>query len=106
MIPYGLTDIKREVNQAKTKLQFQVVDTKKDTLISASASLALNLATLNVNDDHVNDEIHGIQITKRKTNSDLLSKKKTLEKYGDISDLLGCLPGDLYLEVDKSVRPV
>ena len=66
MIPYGVIDIKCEVNQVKTKLEFQVVDTKKDPLISASASLALNVVTLNVNNDQVNDEIHDMKITKRK----------------------------------------
>ena len=42
------------------------------------------------------------KITKRKTNGDLLSKKKILEKYGDF-DTLGCFPGYLHLEVDKSI---
>ena len=79
MIPYGVIDIKREVNQANTKLQFQVVDTKKDPLISASASVALNLVTLNVNNEQVNDEIHGIKITRSKTNEDIVSKKKIFE---------------------------
>ena len=32
------------------------------------------------------------KITKRKTNGDLLSKKKILEEYGDF-DTLGCFPG-------------
>lgn len=41
IIPYGIIDMKFEVNQAKTTLQFQVVHTKRDPLISASASLAL-----------------------------------------------------------------
>ena len=59
-------------------MKFQVVDTKKDPLISASAIVKLNLVTLNVNNDQVNDEIHGINITKRKKNGDLLSKKKIL----------------------------
>ena len=105
MIPYGVTDKICEVNQAKAKLQFQVVDTKKDPLISASASLALNLVTLNVNNDQVNDEIHDIKITK-KTNGDLLFKKKILEEYGDFFDTPGCLPGELHLKVDESMRPV
>ena len=96
MIPYGIIDIKCEVNQAKTKLQFQVVDTKKDPLISASGSLALNLVALNVGNDQVNDEIHDIKITKRNTNEDLLSKRKISEEYG-------CLHGELHLEVDKSI---
>ena len=99
MIPYGVIDIKCEVNQAKTKLQFQVVDTKKDPLISASASLALNLVTLNVNNDQVNDKIHDIKITKRKTNRDILSMKKILGEYGDVFDVFGCLPKELHLEV-------
>ena len=81
MIPYGIIDIKCKVNQANTKLQFQVADTKKDTPILISASLALNLVTMNVNNDQVNYEIHSIKITKRKTNGDLLSKKKILEQY-------------------------
>ena len=42
-------------------------------------------------------------MTKIKTNGDLLSKKKILEEYGDVFDTLGCLPGELYLEVDKSI---
>ena len=42
MIPYGVIDIKCEVDQAKAKLQFKVVDTKKDLLISSSTSLELN----------------------------------------------------------------
>ena len=42
MIPYGIIDIKCEVNQTKTKLQFKVVGTEKDLLISASTSLELN----------------------------------------------------------------
>ena len=77
------------MNQVKTKLQFQVVDTKNDPLILASASLALNLVTLNVDNDQVSDEIHDIKITKRKTNGDLLFKKKILEEYGDVFDTLG-----------------
>ena len=48
----------QEVKQPKTKLQFQVVDAKKDPLISASASLALNLVTLNINNEQVNDKLH------------------------------------------------
>ena len=67
MIPYGIVDIKCEVNQAKTRLQFQGVDTKKDLLTSASASLALNLVTLNVSNDQLND----IKIIKRKANRHL-----------------------------------
>ena len=106
MIPYGVIDIKCEVNQVKTKLQFQVVDTKNDLLISASASLALNLVTLNEGKYQVNDEMHDIKITIRKTNGDLLSKKKILEEYGDVFDTLGCVPGELHLEVDKSIRLV
>lgn len=47
-----------------------------------------------------------MKITKRKTNTNLLSKKKILEQYGDFFDTLGCLPGDLHLEVHKSIRPV
>ena len=80
MIPYNVIDIKCKMNQAKTTLQFQVVDTKKDPLISVSASLALYLVTLNVNNDQVNDKIHEIKIIKTKTNVDLLSKKKMLEE--------------------------
>ena len=102
MIPYCVIDTKCEVNQAKPKLQFQVVDTKKDPLISASASLAVNLVTLNVNNDQVNDTIHAIKIAKRKTNGDLLSEKKILEEYGDVFDTICCLPEELRLEVEAS----
>ena len=98
--------IKYDVNQTKTKWQYQRVDTKNDPLKSASASLALNLVTLNVSNEQVNDDIHCIKIPKRKTNGDLLSKKKILEEYGDVFDTLGCLPGMLHLEVDKSTQPV
>ena len=79
-----------------------MVDTKKGSLISASASLTLNLVILNVN----NEKMNGINITKRKTIGDLLSKKKILEEYGDDFGTLGCLPGELHLEVDKSIWPV
>ena len=107
IIPYGIIDIKCELNQAKTKLQFhQVVDTKKDPLISASASLPLHLVTLNVKNDQVNDKIHDIKITKRKTNGNILPKMKTLQEYEDVFDTLGCLPGKLPLEVDKSIQPI
>ena len=37
---------------------------------------------------------------------DLLSKKKILEEYGDVFDRLGCLPGELPIEIDKSIQPV
>ena len=102
MIQYDIINIKCEVNQAKTKLQFQVVDTKKDPVISASARLALNLITMNVNNDEVNDEIHGIKIIKGKTNGDLISKKKILEEYGNVFDRLGGFPGELHPEVESS----
>ena len=69
-----------------------MIDTKEDPPILASASVALNLATLNVNNDKVNKNIHRIKITKRKTNGDLLSKKKIFEEYGDVFDTLGCSP--------------
>ena len=72
---------------SKNQITVPSVDTKKDPLISASASVALNLVTLNVNNHHVNDQIHDIQI-KRKTNWDLLSKKKISEEYGDFVDTL------------------
>ena len=107
IIPYGIIDIKCELNQAKTKLQFhQVAETKKDPLISASASLPLHLVTLNVKNDQVNDKIHDIKITKRKTNGNILPKMKTLQEYEDVFDTLGCLPGKLPLEVDKSIQPI
>ena len=108
IIPYRIIDIKCELNQAKTKLQFhQVVDTKKDPLISASASLPLHLVTLNVKNDQVNDKIHDMKITKRKTNGNILPKMKTLQEYEDVFDTLGCLPGKLPLvEVDKSIQPI
>lgn len=47
IMPHDVIDIKCEVYQAKTNLKFQAVDTKKDPLISASASLVLTLVTLN-----------------------------------------------------------
>ena len=98
--------IKYDMNQTKTKWQYQWVDTKNDPLKSASASLALNLVTLNVSSEQVNDDIHCIKIPKRKTNGDLLSKKKILEEYGDVFDTLECLPGELHLEVHKSIQKV
>ena len=67
---------------SKNQITVPSVDTKKDPLISASASVALNLVTLNVNNDQVNDQIQ------RKTNWDLLSKKKISEEYGDFVDTL------------------
>ena len=76
LIPYGVIDIKCEVNEEKTKLQFQVAHTKTDPLISASASLALNLVMLNVSNDQVNDEIHGIKITKTKKMGIHFSRRK------------------------------
>ena len=69
---------------SKNQITVSSADTKEDPLISASASIALNLVTQNVN----NDQIYDIKITKRKTNGDLLSKKKTLEEYGDFIDTL------------------
>ena len=69
---------------SKNQITVSSADTKKDPLISASASIALNLVTQIVN----NDQIYDIKITKRKTNGDLLSKKKTLEEYGDFIDTL------------------
>ena len=91
------------MNQAKTKLQLQVVDMKIDPVISASACLGLNLVNLKVNNDQENDEIHDIKMTNRKTNGDLFPKKKTLE---DNFDTIGCLSGEQHLEVDKSIQPV
>ena len=83
-----------------------MVDTKKDPPISASAHLALNLVSQNVNNDKVNYKTRGTRLTKRKINGDLLSKKKILEKDGDVFDTLGCLPGELNLEEEKSIQPV
>ena len=83
-----------------------MVDSKKEPLISASESLTLNLITVKVNNDQVNDEMHDIKETERKTNGDLLSKKKKLEVCGDVFDELGCFPGEPHLGVDKSIRPV
>lgn len=57
MIAYGAIDIKFEVNRAKTKLQFQVIDSKNGPLLLVSDSIALNLVMLNVSNDQVNDEI-------------------------------------------------
>ena len=85
----------------------QVVDTKKDPLISASASLPLHLVTLNVKNDQVNDKIHdNKKITKRKTNGNILPKMKTLQEYEDVFDTLGCLPELLPLEVNESIQPI
>ena len=57
MIAYGALDIKFEVNRAKTKLQFQVIDFKNGPLLLVSDSIALNLVMLNVSNGQVNDEI-------------------------------------------------
>ena len=89
---------------SKNQITVPSVDTKKDPLISASASVALNLVTLNVNNDQVNDQIHDIKI-KRKTNWDLLSKKN-IGRIWRFCWYISCLPGELRLEVDKSVQPV
>ena len=78
---------------------------KKDPLILASAGLALILATLNVKNDWVNDEIHEKNTITRKTNRNLLSKTRILEAYGHVFDTFFGLPGGLPLEVDKSVQP-
>ena len=60
-----------------------------------------------MNNDQVNGEIHdNIKVIKIKTNRDQLSKKKTLEEYGDVFNTLGCFPGELRLQVDDSVRQV
>ena len=83
-----------------------MADTKKDPLISASSSLALNLVNLKVNNDRVNDDIHDIKTTKRKANADLLSNKEKLKKYGDAFDTFGFVPGKLHLEVEKSIQPL
>ena len=56
-----------------------MVDSKKEPLISASKSLTLNLIIVKVNNDQVNDEMYDIKETERKTNGDLLPKKKNIE---------------------------
>ena len=78
---------------------------KGSSKIGISKSCTKFSHTLNVSNEQVNDDIHCIKIPKRKTNGDLLSKKKILEEYGDVFDTLECLPGELHLEVHKSIQP-
>ena len=88
MIPYGIIDIKYGVNQA------DYITVSSGTYKKESFDISISKSSTN---------LHYIKMTKIKANGDLLSKKKILEEYGDAFNTLGCLPGELHLEVDKSI---
>ena len=106
MRPMGVINIKCQVGQTKKLLQFQVVNTSKEPLISAETSLALNLVSLNRNEAKIDREIHNIGTNRQEVSESLLTKREIMKRYGDVFDTLGCLPGELHFQINKDVPPV
>ncbi|KAI8493812.1 hypothetical protein Bbelb_281590 [Branchiostoma belcheri] len=68
-------------------LEFQIVKTRQSPLLSAETCTMLGLITLN-------------------TVNQVSTTEQIVEKYADVFEGLGCLPGEYHIEIDKDVKPV
>jgi hypothetical protein len=95
--PIGKIVIPCDYKRQSATLTFQIVETDRMPLLSAQASQQLKLITLNTKSDQVNSI---------ETTCYQLTKDEIIEKYKDVFDTLGCLPGEYHIEMDKSRKPV
>ncbi|XP_019614003.1 PREDICTED: uncharacterized protein K02A2.6-like [Branchiostoma belcheri] len=78
----------KTIHQSKViDLEFQIVKTRQSPLLSAETCTMLGLITLN-------------------TVNHVSTTEQIVEKYTDVFEGLGCLPGEYHIEIDKDVKPV
>ena len=90
--PIGKCQILCSHNSVKYELTFFIVDIKCMPLLSKNACKLLGLVKFI---DQAKSEPHTE-----------ISNDKILQKYKDVFEGLGCLEGELHLEVDSSASPV
>ena len=93
MKPIGKYSLYTKIKDKFFKLQFEIVSTKvsRNPLLSANTREQLSLIS-------INNEVNAI--------GNSTSVETLVEKYADVFEGLGCLPGKLHLEIDKNVTPV
>lgn len=107
--PTGMCHLKAEHDGQTYDLKFQVMHTSQRPLLSAKTCKRLGLLT--VNEKHVihHVDMQGTASSHSTTgaNTDVpTTTEGIISKYEDVFEGLGCLPGELHLEVDPEMRPV
>lgn len=97
--PKGECDLKTVHEGHKHILRFQVMETSHIPLLSAETCQKLNLLQINTN--HVIHNIDTKEVSDAPNTTD-----EIISMYDDVFDGLGCLPGELHLEIDPTVQPV
>ncbi|XP_035690003.1 uncharacterized protein K02A2.6-like [Branchiostoma floridae] len=87
--PVGQGILKTRHQDSIIDLEFQIVKTRQNPLLSAETCTKLGLITLNT----VN------QVNNSKT-------EQIVEEYAGVFEGLGCLPGEYHIEIDKEAKPV
>ena len=89
----------------KLKLRFEIVTTRvtRHPLLSTNTCEKLGLLTL-----HTSDVCQQKNNGKEESNftSGDVTVDSILAEYEDVFKGLGCLPGELHLEIDNTIRPV
>jgi len=97
--PKGECDLKADNKGHIYTLRFQVMEPSHIPLLSVETCQKLNLLPINTN--HV---IHNIDTKEVSGASHAMDE--IISVYDDVFDRLGCLPGELHLEIDPTVQPV
>lgn len=99
--PEGTCMLRTEHEGSTHILEFQVMKTSQTPLLSAETCQTLNL--IQVNSKHV---INNIDTTSPQVTDAPKTTEDIIAIYDDVFDGLGCLPGQLHLEIDPAVKPV
>jgi hypothetical protein len=91
----GQANICCEHNGKQYSLEFQIVETKQKSLLSAETCEKMNIIQLN-------ETVHSVS----KMQQNELTKNYILDEYKDVFSGLGCLPGEYHFDIDESVTPV
>ena len=105
MKPLGIYSVYAQYGSKKLKLRFEIVTTRvtRHPLLSTNTCEKLGLLTL-----HTSDVCQQKNNGKEESNftSGDVTVDSILAEYEDVFKGLGCLPGELHLEIDNTIRPV
>ena len=89
----GRCELQIEVSSEQLSLAFEVVETKRATLLSLDTCLKLQLIT-------INEVVHLVDSSPNKDVNVLL------QECDDVFTGLGCLPGEYDIAIDRTIQPV
>ena len=93
--PVGADVLRCTKAEVTKKINFNILDKAPTSLVSGRAAVALGL--MFISHEHLVNVVH---------DTETLNQQKVLEKYKDVVQGLGKLPGLYHIDIDPIVKPV